>query len=260
MQAATSSGTTGSDSSTSSPNSWGGGMGMGGQHDVAPGLQYLEGLLGGSPASLELLGGEGVGRGFGGPLGMGQAGTSQQGSTSSSSDPSKTDLQKLQSDVEGILAKSQVTVAELTAVRTDFQKIASEATSPPGSTQVTTLANDVQALNGQLPTAAQLTQLQADYTAVLHSQGITDQSLINQVISDINAVVQSANITSADLATLSGDQTAIKNDLGTNGAGSATTSATGMPFPGPMGGSSGAGRWVARSGNGFGSGSFGRPW
>jgi hypothetical protein len=235
-------------------------MGMGGQHGVEPGLQYLEGLLGGSPASMVLLGGEGLGRGFGGPLIMGQAGTSQQGSTSSSSDPVKTDFQKLQSDVQGILAKSQVTVAELTAVRADLQKIASEATSPPGSTQVTTLTNDVQALNGQLPTATQTTQLQTDYTAVLQSQGITDQNLINQVISDINAVVQSANITSTDLATLSADQTAIKNDLGANGSGSATTSTTTMPFPGPIGGGFGGGRWVARSGNGFRGGSFGGPW
>jgi hypothetical protein len=155
-----------------------------------------------------------------------------------------------------------VTVAELTAVRADFQKIASEATSPPGSTQVTTLANDVQALNGQLPTAAQTTQMQADYTAVLQSQGITDQSLINQVISDINVVVQSANITSADLATLSADQTAIKNDLGTStsGSGTVTTSATGMPFPGPMGGNLGGDRLFVRSGNGFRGGSFGGPW
>jgi hypothetical protein len=239
---------------------------MDGPHNLALGLQYLEGLVGGSPASLMLLGGGGLGGGFGGPIMVSQAVTSQQGSTSSSSsnssasDPLKTDFQKLQSDVQGILAKSHVTVAELTAVRADSQKIASEATSPLGSTQVTTLTNDVQALNGQLPTAAQTTQFQADYTAVLQSQGITDQTLISQTISDINAVVQSANITSADLATLAADQTAIKNDLGTSTSGGQTNVTYGMPFPGPMGGNLGGGRVIVRSGNGFMGGGSGGPW
>jgi hypothetical protein len=233
---------------------------MGGQHDVSPGLQYLAGLLGGSPASLTLLGGGGLGHGFGGPLNSAPAGTNAQGSTSSSTDPLKTDFQKLQSDVQSILAKSQVTVAQLTAVRADFQKIASAATSKPDSTKVTTLTNDIQAQNGQLPTAAQTTHLQADFTAVLQSQGITDQTLINQTISDINALVQSANISAADLATLSADQTAIKNDLGTNASGGATNSTSGMPLPGLMAGRFGRGGWAVRSSDGFMGGKFGGPW
>jgi hypothetical protein len=236
---------------------------MGGRRDDSPGLQYLGGLLGGSPSSLVLLGGGGLGGGggFGGRFNPGSPGTPTQGSTSSSSDPLKTDFQKLQSDLQGILGKSQVTVAELTAVRGDFQKIASESTSQPDSTKVTTLTNDIQALNGQLPTAAQTTQLQTDYTAVLQSQGITDQTLINQTISDINALVQSANITTADLATLSADQTAIKNDLGTNASGSATNATYGMPMmPGPMAGGFGGGPAFVRSGGGFMGGRSGGPW
>jgi hypothetical protein len=172
----------------------------------------------------------------------------------------KTDLQKLHDDVQAILGKSQVTIAELTAVRADFERIASEATSQLDSTKTAALTNDIQALNGQLPTAAQTTQLQADYTAVLQSQGITDQTLINQTMSDINAVVQSANITAADLATLSADQAAIKSDLGTNASGGSTSGPSGMPFPGPMGGDFGGGQWIVRSNRGFMGGKFGGPW
>jgi hypothetical protein len=168
----------------------------------------------------------------------------------------------LQTDTQAILAKSQVTVAQLTAVNVDFQKLASEATSKPDQSKVTTLTNDLQALKGQLPTSTQASQLQADFTAVLQSEGITDTALITQTITDINTVVQASNVTAADLSKLAADETAIKNDLPAKGPGawgggppSGMVSWGGGPssgmvsFPhGPMGDSFGPGPMGGRFG------------
>jgi hypothetical protein len=209
-------------------------------------------LLGGSPEGLKLLTGEGLKGGRFGLMAPGQSGTSSSSgssssgssgsssstSTSSSANPLQTDFQTLQTDTEAILAKSQVTVAQLTAVTVDFQKLASEATSKPDQSKLTTLANDIQALNGQLPTTTQASQLQADYTAVLQSEGITDTTLIAQTIADINTVVQASNITAADLSKLAADETAIKNDLPAKGPatwGGGPPSGMGFFPHGPMG-------------------------
>ena len=251
--ATTSSTTTSSTPATSPPTSPNGPAA--GMPSLSGGLQYVSGLLGGSPGSLVVLGGGGLGGGFGGGMITGRLGTGQQwamnGSTSTSSSSSttstppsstgptdqlKTDFQTLQTDTQAIQAKSQVTVAELTAVKSDFNKLQSEATSKPSQAKVTTLTNDITALNGQLPNATQTTQLGADYTAVLQSEGITDTTLITQTIGDINAVVQSANLTAADLTTLAADQTAIKNDLGSTAPTGSTGAPVGMGFPiGPDG-------------------------
>ena len=64
------------------------------------------------PESLVVLGGGGIGPGFDGSMMHGYSGTGQQGGTSSTSDPLKTDFQKLQTDTQAIQATSQVTVAE----------------------------------------------------------------------------------------------------------------------------------------------------
>jgi hypothetical protein len=229
-----------------------------------PAVQYLSALLGGPPASLAVLGGGGLGGGFGANKvwqsnsgsqgGASSASTpAQAGSTTSSSEALKADLEKLRTDLQAIAAKSQVTVAELTAVKGDFEKVSAAATSPPDSTKLVTLTSDITSLNGQLPTAAQATQLSNDYTAVLQSQGITDQSLVTQTISDIGAVVTSANITSTDVSTIATDEAAIKNDLGSSASSDSGGPDFGHAFPGgpimvtagggPMRGGFGGGDW-----------------
>jgi hypothetical protein len=167
------------------------------------------------------------------------------------------DFQKLRSDRQAIEDKSQVTVADLAAVRNDFSKIESESTSQPDATKLQTLTNDINALTGQLPTAAQATQIQADYTAVLQSQGITDQTLINQTVADINTVVQASGLTSADVTTIAADRKAIQTDMANNSNASSgsTSTPSGHPFPfGPRGGGFGGGRMGGRLGG------FGMAW
>jgi hypothetical protein len=186
---------------------------------------------------------------------------------STSSTQHKTDFEQLRTDQQAIAAKSSVTVAQEAAVRSDFQSIRKDTTGSPSSTAQTTLQNDIKALNGLLPTAAQQTQLQTDYTALLNSEGVTDQTLITKTINDLNAIVQASNVTNDDLKKIIADRQAITNDMGTPSSttGSSTSTTTtpdplaGLPFNmilgsagslghpgGPMGGFGRMGGWGGR--------------
>ena len=136
------------------------------------------------------------------------------------------DLQKYWTDEHAILAKSQVTVAQLVAQRDDLQQIAKDATSAPSQAALQALQTDAKAVQGSLPTAAQQTQLETDYTNLLKSEGVTDQTLISKAISDDEAIVKASGITSSDLQTLASDRTAIKNDF----SASHPAGATGVPI------------------------------
>ena len=201
-------------------------------------------------------GGAGLGGGpvFGGIGQGGLAGLLYQAPASTTTTPTaptplQTDLKKLMTDSQAVQDKSQVTPALLAAVRKDFAKIRSEATTAPDTTKLATLTSDLKAVGDALPTAAQTTQLQNDFTAVVQSEGITDQALIAQTTADLQAVVTATNISSADLATLAADRLAVQNDRGTANPGTNApdgNAATSSP-QGFAGGPGGPGAW----GNGF---------
>jgi hypothetical protein len=167
-----------------------------------------------------------------------------EGSTTPSTSPPSTptppapnsqlqaDFKQLQTDTQAILAKSQVTPAEQAAVRADFQAINKAATSAPSTATVQALQAELKTLQGVIPTTAQQAQVATDFTAMIESRGVTDTTLINQTISDVEAIVTSSNITSSDLATLAGDQAAIQTALGTT----SPPATPGPGFPGGMGG------------------------
>jgi hypothetical protein len=155
------------------------------------------------------------------------------------------DFQKLQTDTHAILAKSQVTVAETTALRDDFKALNKAATSAPSQTALQTFQTDLKSIQGALPTDAQKAQLVTDFTALENSRGVTDSTLINKTVTDTEAIVASSNITSADLATIAADQAAIQTDLG--------SSATTKGFPGaPKVGLTNLGELLAGGAGGFG--------
>ena len=210
-----------------------------GAQDSAGGL-LLNGLIGdpgvGARAFISPIG---AGSLFGSPVLKAQASTTTSSSTpSSSASTLKTDFEKLHTDLQAINDKSQVTPALLAAVRKDFQTIQSDATTKPDQTKLNTLSTDVSNLKGTLPTSAQVTQLENDFTAVLNSEGVTDQTLISKAISDIQAVVQATNVTQDDLTTLAADQQAIQNDTpappsgGTSSGNTAATDPVDIGFPG----------------------------
>lgn len=200
-------------------------------------------------------------------------------------DAAKTAMETLRTDLHAIQAKSGVTVAQQVAFRDDLQAVAKASTSRASTETQTALQTDLKALNGQLPTDAQATQLKADYTALLKSQGVTDQTLIDKTIADAQAIVTASNVTNDDLTKIAADRKAVQDALGTPAAdttstststtsdttGTADTSKTpaplaglpfdvilggerGMGFPGgPMGGFGKAGP----GGDGFGQGGRG---
>jgi hypothetical protein len=124
-----------------------------------------------------------------------------------------TDLQKLQTDTHAILARSQVTVAQMVALQDDLQSIAKAETSAPSQATVQAFQTDLKGFAGALPTDAQKTQLENDYKAMLQSAGVTDTTLIDKAINDAEAIVASSGITSDDLATIAADRKAIQTDL-----------------------------------------------
>ncbi len=105
------------------------------------------------------------------------------------SDALKSDFDKLQTDLQAIQDKSEVTPKLLAAVRKDFDAIQKASTSAPDEDAVKALAATVDSLAGQIPTDEQQAKLVADFTAVLQSQGVTDQTLIDTAVADIQAVV-----------------------------------------------------------------------
>jgi hypothetical protein len=208
---------------TTTAGAWAGGAGSGNQ-----GFMLSGGGGGGGIGGIGSLGGL-IGQALSGPAP--QAPTQGTSGTTTAPTQLQTDMKKLQTDLQAINDKSQVTPALIAAVRNDTQKIQSEATTAPDQTKLSTLESDVQALNGQLPTDAQKTQLESDFTAVVQSEGVSDSTLISQTISDIEAVVAATNVTSADMATIAADRKAIQTDLDTaTGTTAATGQAAGVQF------------------------------
>lgn len=223
----------------------------------------------------------GAGGGFGGGVvvssghwggGAGNLpGQGDSGSSGGSASTLSTDLKKLHTDLQTIEKKSQVTLGQLATLRSDFEQISQAATSAPDDTKLTTLQNDIKSIGNQLPTTAQVQQLQSDFTAVIKSEGVTDDTLISAAWTDIQGVVTASKITADDAALIAADQKAIQTDLGNqataNGADSWFSIGGGQFDPsgsmtvslnGPMGGFSGGGPKVMRFRGGMGGG-FGGP-
>jgi trimeric autotransporter adhesin len=155
----------------------------------------------------------------------------------------KTDLQTLGSDIQAIEAKSQVTVAELTAFRADLQAVAKPSGQPSSAveTALQTLHGDESAvLTSGTFTSAQQAQLVSDVAAVLTAEGAT-QAQANQASTDLQAIITSSGITSADIAQIATDVKAIQADLGTSGSStnSSSSAATSSSSPTPNGFGSG---------------------
>src|SRR5205823_5637429 len=110
------------------------------------------------------------------------------------------DVQKLQSDVQAIEAKSQVTVGQLTAFRADIQAISppSDPSAQDPKTAIQTLRSDGSALlSSGTFTAAQQAQIANDFAAVLTSEGAT-QAQAARASADLRTIIAASGITSSD--------------------------------------------------------------
>ncbi len=155
--------------------------------------------------------------------------SSSGGSSSSTSNTALTTaLQTLRSDVQAIELASGTTVGELTAIRADFRKLASDgltassrsALSSFEDSLVTAYANGGSSalLNSDgTPNATLLSQFEALYTSSPTAQQTTDLTAAYTALA--NAVI-SSKITSANITTISNDWTAV---LAARGSTSTTT-------------------------------------
>jgi len=159
------------------------------------------------------------------------------------------DLQTLRTDEHGLLAKSQVTVAQSVALQDDLRAIDKASTSAATQATLKTFQDEVKSIGATLPTADRRAKLVSDFTDMVKSRGVTDQTLIDKTVADAEAIVTASGVTADDLARLTADRTAIKTDLD-------ASAPAGAP-DGPGGGFShtpGLGRLLAGAG-----GESGRP-
>ncbi len=181
-------------------------------------------------------GGMGGGRGgFGGPMEVGNSSnfgpgmmSRRGGSASAVSSAAQTAMDTLQADLKAIQDKSSVTQGMLSTLQTDLKALRDAATADPDADKLTALKDAFTALNGSLPTADQQTDINAKFTDVAKSAGVTDSTLIDKVIADQAAITAASNITADDLAKIKADQDAVNTALGID-----STDAAPLPLGGP---------------------------
>ena len=156
------------------------------------------------------------------------------------------DVQKLQSELESLAAKSGVSIADLQSLTSDGQAISQAGFQFNSQSLKPVISELATAVAGGSSTA----QAQSEFTA-LFSGSTVSASVITTTFNDLVKTIQDSKVTSSDLSAVAGDEAAIQTDLNTlhpvipvgTGTGSGTkgggTSGTGSP--GTTGGSSGTG-------------------
>ncbi|MBX6316186.1 MAG: hypothetical protein IRY99_25235 [Isosphaeraceae bacterium] len=149
--------------------------------------------------------------GFGGglPLRGGSSGSTRNSQLTQ-------DLQTLRNDIRTIQSQSAVTVAELVALRSDFQAIA--------QTGFRINRQALQQFENDLVTAVaagttDTSALQMEFNNLFTGSSVSP-TLINRTFNDALKIAQDSHITTADLNTIAADQAKIQADLAANGGSS----------------------------------------
>jgi hypothetical protein len=189
---------------------------------TSAGTPRVDTTLVGNLANLGVLGSAGPG-GIGGPIKFvgrsgGFGGWATQGSQNTQL---QTDQAQLQTDLQAIAAKSDVTVAELNNLAADDQAIA-QATTVPDATKLQTGLTE---LATAVATGADTTQAVTDINAAFANTGLSS-STVNKAINDAKQIIQDSHITSDQLKTIADDHTAVQNDLAALGSSATMGAAT----------------------------------
>lgn len=138
------------------------------------------------------------------------------------------ELQKLETDVHAIAAKSGVTVADLTTLYADDQAIGMAGVS----LDRTALNKAVTDLATAIAGSADTTASKAEFNALFSATSVS-QTTIDKAFTDVSQVITDSKISATDLATIAADQMAVKAALPTIQAysqtGTASTSTTTTP-------------------------------
>ncbi|MDR3622672.1 MAG: hypothetical protein P4L85_25190 [Paludisphaera borealis] len=136
----------------------------------------------------------------GGPRG----GQTQSTSGASQTSQTDTDWQTLQTKIQGLAAKSAVTVADLSALTSDSQAIATAGGGLKTESLQTVLGSLATAVAG----GADTTQAQADFNA-LFSGSKVDQATIDKTFTDLVQTIKDSKITTTDLTDFAAAQAAL---------------------------------------------------
>ena len=209
----------------------GGGRGLGGDHLGQAGPASLNSNLSLSLAAAgvatqpaQAMGGPGVST----PWGGGQNAQLSQ---------LQTDVQTLQTENQGLAARSLVTVADLSNLAGDAQAIAGAGARPD--------AQGLQKVLKELATAvaggADASQAKTDFNALFTGTSLA-QTSIDKTFDDLVQTIQDSRLTAADLTTLAADQAAVQADWtalrgGTSGTSTGAVAGSGTAGGGTSGGS-----------------------
>jgi len=119
-----------------------------------------------------------------------------------------TDLQKLETDSLGLLAKSEVTPTDLNNLNVDSQAIAKAGHVP----NIQGLPPVVLETAKAVASGAATTQAQADFNALFGGSSVPT-SVIDKAFDDLIQTIEDSKVTSSNLSTIAADQQAIETDV-----------------------------------------------
>jgi hypothetical protein len=143
-----------------------------------------------------------------GPVEVGSPSAEARHDGSSGNSQLQTDLKALQTELQGLAAKSGLTVADLAALDADSQAIA-QAGFRFDRTSLQKLVSELAtAVAGNSST----TQAQNDFTALFSGSSVASTT-ITSAFNHLVKAIQDSGVTAADLTTVAADQAAVQTDL-----------------------------------------------
>jgi hypothetical protein len=118
------------------------------------------------------------------------------------------DVQKLESELQSLAAKSDVTIANLESLTTDSQSIAQAGFHFNAQSLNKVVAELATAVAGGTSTA----QAQSDFTALFGGSSVST-AVINTTFTDLVKTIGDSTVTTTDLTTVASDEAAIQTDL-----------------------------------------------
>ncbi len=119
-----------------------------------------------------------------------------------------TDLQKLQTELQSLAAKSGITIVDMTNLTTDSRSIAGAGfwINPEN------LQKSVSELVTAVASGSSTTQAKTDFNAIFTGSNVA-QTTIDKTFNDLVQTIQDSKITAADLSAVAADEATIQTDL-----------------------------------------------
>jgi len=165
-----------------------------------------------------------------GPIVVSSPPTMTAGSSTSVFAQLEADVQKLQTELQTLAAKSGVTIADLQSLVTDGQTISQAGFHFSFQTLNPVISELAVAIAGDMSTS----QAQSDFTALFSGSSVSS-TVITSTFNDLSKAIGDSKVNTTDLSSVAADEAAIQTDLknlfpcktGGTGTGSGTGGTTG---------------------------------